>query len=121
MQLPLQITFKGIPHSDAVEASIREKAGKLDEFYTGIIGCRVVLDAQHHHKHKGNLYRVSLDITVPGKEIVVSRDQHDKRAREDIYVAIRDSFNAAKRQLEDYARTQRGDVKTHQTGRAEAS
>ena len=113
MQIPLQITFRGFPHSDAVEANIRQKAEKLEKFHHHIMSCRVVVEAKHHHHHKGNLYHVCVDITAPHKELVVSRDHHDEHAHEDVYVAIRDAFNAATRQLEDYARTQRGDVKTH--------
>ena len=113
MQIPLQITFRGIPHSDAVEAKIREKASKLDRFYSHIMSCRVAVEAEHHHHHQGNLYHIRIDITTPRKELVISREHYDKQAHEDIYVAIRDAFNAATRQLEDYSRVQRGEVKTH--------
>jgi len=112
MQTPLQITFRGFPHSDAVEANIRRKAEKLDNFDGHIMSCRVVVEAKHHHHHKGNLYHVRIDLTTPRNELVVSREHHDEHAHEDVYVAIRDAFNAALRQLEDYARTRRGDVKT---------
>jgi ribosomal subunit interface protein len=113
MQIPLQITFRGIPHSDAVEAKIREKASKLDRFHTHIMSCRVAVEAEHQSHHQGNQYHIRIDITTPRKEIVISREHHDKKAYEDIYVAIRDAFNAATRQLEDYARIQQGKVKTH--------
>ena len=113
MEIPLQITFRGIPHSDAVEAKIREKASKLDRFYSHIMSCRVAVEAEHQHHHQGNQYHIRIDITTPRKELVISREHHDKQAHEDIYVAIRDAFNAATRQLEDYSRVQRGDVKTH--------
>lgn len=113
MQIPLQITFRGIPHSDAVEAKIREKASKLDRFHSHIMGCRVAVEAEHHHHHQGNQYHIRIDITTPRKELVISREHHDKQAYEDIYVAIRDAFNAATRQLEDYARIQQGKIKTH--------
>lgn len=113
MQNPLQITFRGFPHSDAVEANIREKAEKLNKFYPHIMGCAVVVEAEHHHHHQGNLYHVRIDIKTPRKEIVVSREHHDKQAHEDVYVTIRDAFNSARRQLEDHNRTQRGHVKTH--------
>lgn len=114
MQIPLQITFRGIPHSEAVEAKIREKASKLDRFHSHIMSCRVAVEAEHHHHHQGNQYHIRIDITTPGKELVISREHHDKQAYEDIYVAIRDAFNVATRQLEDYARIQRGDIKTHE-------
>lgn len=113
MQIPLQITFRGIPHSDAVEAKIREKVSKLDKFHSHIIACRVAVEAEHHRHHQGNQYHIRIDITTPRKELVISREHHDKQAYEDVYVAIRDAFNAAIRQLEDYARIQRGQVKTH--------
>ena len=109
MQIPLQITFRGIPHSDAVEAKIREKVGKLDRFHSHIIGCRVAVEAEHYSHHQGNQYHIRIDITTPRKELVISREHHDKKS----YEAIRDAFNAAARQLEDYARVQQGKVKTH--------
>lgn len=110
----MQITFRGFPHSDAVEANIREKAEKLNEFYPRIMSCRVVVEAKHHHHYKGNLYHVRIDLMVPQKELVVSREQHDEHGHEDVYVAIRDAFKAARRQLEDHARQQRGDTKAHE-------
>lgn len=113
MQIPLQITFRGIPPSEFVEAKIREKAGKLDKFHSHIMSCRVAVEAEHHHHHQGNLYHIRIDITTPNKEIVISKEHHDKKAHEDVYVAIRDAFDAAIRQVEDYARIQRGEVKTH--------
>ena len=113
MQIPLQITFRGIPHSDAVETKIREKANKLERFYSHIMSCRVAVESEHHRHHQGNQYHIRIDITTPRKELVISREHHDKKAYEDVYVAIRDAFNAAVRLLEDYARIQRGKVKSH--------
>lgn len=113
MQIPLQITFRGIPHSDAVEARIREKVSKLDRFHSHIMSCRVAVESEHHRHHQGNQYHIRIDITTPRRELVVSREHHDKKAYEDIYVAIRDAFNVAARLLEDYARIQHGKVKTH--------
>ena len=113
MQVPLEITFRGVPHSDAVETRIREKAAKLEQFCDNIISCRVAVEAEHHHQHQGNLYKVRIDLSVPQKHIVVSRDHHDKQSHEDFYVALRDAFAAATRQLEEHMRIQRGQVKVH--------
>lgn len=114
MQVPLEITFHGLPHSDALEARIREKTAKLEQFCDRIISCKVAVEAAHHHHHQGNLYHVRIDLSVPSKHIVVSRERHDRQAHEDVYVAVRDAFEAAKRQLEEYVRIQRGEVKNHQ-------
>lgn len=114
MQIPLQISFRGMEPSEAVEANVREKAEKLDHYFDRIMGCRVMVEAHHHHHHKGSIYHVRIDITVPGHELVVSREPTEHQSHEDVYVAIRDAFDAAKRQLEDHARRRRGDVKTHE-------
>jgi ribosomal subunit interface protein len=115
MQIPLQITFRNIEHSDFIEAGIREKAEKLEQFVEHMTSCRVVVEAPHKHHNKGVIYRVKIDITLPGKEIVVNHHSDEHHAHEDVYVAIRDAFDAARRQLEDYIRRQRGKVKRHET------
>lgn len=114
MKLPLQITFHQMEPSAALEAQIREHAGRLDRFYDGIMACRVLVEASHRRHHKGNLYRVRIDLTVPGKELVVTRDPHEHQAHQDPYVSIRDAFDAVRRQLEDHARVQRAATKFHE-------
>lgn len=114
MKLPLRIGFRNMDTSPAVEAAIRERAGRLDRFFDRIIGCRVTVEAPHKHQRKGKLYAVTIDLTVPGDEIVVNHTSPRSHAHEDVYVAIRDAFNAATRLLEEHARKSRGDVKTHE-------
>ena len=109
MLLPLQIVFRDVARSEAVETVIREKAEKLGQFFDRIMSCRVTVGIIQKHKHQGKLFNIRVDLTVPGSEIVVNRDK-----AEDVYVAIRDAFDAAKRKLEEYARRIRGEVKTHE-------
>ena len=108
MQTPLQISLHGIEPSDALYAAIHEKAQKLERYYSRITSCRVVLELAGRHKHLGKQFAARIDLTVPGREIAATR-QHD----EDPQIALRDAFDAVRRQLEDYAREQRGDVKQH--------
>jgi ribosomal subunit interface protein len=108
MRLPLQVTFRNIPSSEAIESNINEKAAKLDRFYDRIMSCRVVVDSTQRRQHQGKLYGVRIDITVPRKELAVTREEN-----EDVYVAIRDAFDTASRRLEEHARRERGDVKIH--------
>lgn len=139
MKIPLQITFRHMAPSAAIEENIRDKAAKLDELHDGIMGCRVAVEAPHQHHHKGKAYVVRIDLTVPGGELVINREpkrlvpkksngaaepekefteSHEPSkhaAHEDIYVAIRDAFNAAGRKLQDHARRRRGKVKVHET------
>ncbi len=83
------------------------------------MGCRVVVQAPHKHHHQGNLFHVRIDLTVPDEELVVSRERHDQQSHEDAYVVIRDAFNALQRQLEDYVRRRRGEVKIHPNDQAQ--
>jgi cold shock CspA family protein/ribosome-associated translation inhibitor RaiA len=114
MKIPLQISFSNMTPSDAVEARIRKLAGKLDRFHDRIMSCRVVVSAPNRRGRQGNLYKVSVDAKLPGREIAVNRNPPQHHAHEDVYVAIRDAFEALSRRVEDVARERRGDVKTHQ-------
>lgn len=106
MKLDLQITARNFELTELIREQIKEKAEKLDSFYSRIMRCRVVVEVPHRHKHKGILYDVHIYMTVPGGELVIKREPH-----EDIFVTIRNAFDAARRQLEDYSRKQRGDTK----------
>lgn len=109
MKLQLQITAHNIELNEFIKEDIREKAEKLDNFYDQIMRCRVVVDVPHRHKHEGILYDVHIYMTLPGAELIIKREPN-----EDLAVAIRDAFDAARRKLEDFARRQRGDVKHHE-------
>ncbi|MGD8885623.1 MAG: ribosome-associated translation inhibitor RaiA [Gammaproteobacteria bacterium] len=115
MKLPLEITFRHMERSDALTANIEERAAQLDKFVDNIMRCHVVVESPHQHKQQGKIFKISIDLTVPGHEITVSRDRHKNHAHEDPYVAIRDAFDAAKRQLQNLSTKRRGDVKYHET------
>jgi ribosomal subunit interface protein len=117
MTIPLQVTFKDFPPSTAVEQRIRERVDRLERFHKRIIECRVVVEAPHRRHVKGKLYHLNIVILIPGGEVVVNNESHDKQAHEDIYVAIRDAFGAAERQLEDHVRVKGGKVKAHEAPR----
>ena len=106
MQVPLQITVRDFPQSEALEARIREKAANLGELHPRITSCRVTVEESRKHRQQGRHFQVSLDVRVPGREIVVNRAHH-----EDAYVALRDAFDSVKRQLEEIGRARRGVIK----------
>lgn len=102
MSVPLQITFRDIPHSAAVEAKIRQRAERLTSRTNRITGCHVVLEAPHRHHKKGFGFNVRIELSVPGEHIVVGRDHTGGPTHADMYVAIRDAFDAATRRLENH-------------------
>ncbi len=115
MRLPLQITYRDMLPSEAVDRCIRERAARLDQFCDRIMSCRVVVESRHHRHRQGALYHIGIDLTAPGDEIVVSREPATHRSHEDVYVAIRDAFDALRRRLEDYMRRHRRQVKAHES------
>jgi ribosome-associated translation inhibitor RaiA len=117
MMLPLQITFRHMDPSPALESRIRQLASKLEKFSAQIVRCHVIVEPPAHHPHQGFLYDFRIDITVPGEEIAIRHAHPADHAHEDPYVALRDAFRAARRMLEDYERKRRRDVKTHPEAR----
>jgi cold shock CspA family protein/ribosome-associated translation inhibitor RaiA len=116
MQVPLQIVFEHIGHSDTLEAAVRAEAQRLERFHDRITSARVVIARPQHRHHKGDTYCVRVHVAVPGgKHIDVSRDPAATGRHEDAHVTIRDAFDAAGRQLQDQVRMLEGKVKAHET------
>ena len=131
--IPTQVTFRGLAHSDALEADIRKRIAWLEQFYAGIVGCRVLVEMPHRHRHDGRHFHVRIEVTVPGgAPIVVShepslhgplKDVEEAAHRKETEiagvhryarVAVHQAFDAARRRLQDFVREQRGAVKTHE-------
>lgn len=99
----LQITYRHLAPSEAVSAKIQQRYQKLQQFCDRIIHCQVIVEAPHQNHHKGNLYTVKIILTLPQKELVVGQDSSRDRSHENAYIAIRDAFDVAERQLKRYA------------------
>lgn len=132
MNIPLQVTFRNMKHSEAVDAYIREEVAKLEEFFDQIIGCHVVVEIPHQHHDRGNPFHIRINLEVPGSDLVVNQQPNlhghgvdvgaERLFKElelegrlkDAYVALSDAFKTARRQLQDYVRRHRDEVKIHQ-------
>ena len=112
MKIPTEITFKGIEHSDSVEAACQRWAARLEHMYDRITKCNVTISQPHKLHRHGSEFNVSVVLEVPGSEIAATHIRH-----EDIYVAVADAFRAARRQLADQVDQRRGFVKTNVVGR----
>lgn len=107
MQRPLQITSRDFALTSAIEAEVRSKVATLEHFYERIGGCHVTLEGTVDHHHRGGPFKVRIDMTLPGAELSVNHQDED-----DLAIAIRSAFDAARRKLQDYVHKQRGDVKS---------
>lgn len=108
MQVPVQVTFRDVKHSEEVNDHINQKVEKLNQVADTIISCHVVIEYASKQQQNGKLYNARIVTNVPNKELV-STHNHD----ENMYVAIRDAFEDMMRQLEEYSNMHHGRKKHH--------
>lgn len=111
MKFPLQVQFRDIEKSDFIYNDIWDHAEKLERFFDRITFCEVVVSAPHRHHHQGRIYHIQIRMGLPGEDVFVSTDPEKNHSHEDVYVAIRDAFDATRRRLEDMVRQERGFIK----------
>lgn len=132
MKLPLQITFRNVKSSAMVEEWIQAEAAKLKTFYSQIMACRVAIEVPHRHHKNGKSFHIRIDLTLPGKEIVIEREPvpirrprtigegdaliklHAMPPHHDLHLVIHGAFKAAARRIHDFARYQRGHVRARE-------
>lgn len=112
MQTPLEIAFKHVEPTEEIKDLIEEKARHLETFYDGITSCHVYVRAPHQGQRTGNLYEVTIEVRVPGTELVVRNNQHDVPEHEHLRVAVRDAFAAMAKEIKRWKDQRTGDVKT---------
>lgn len=115
MTIPVKITFRHMETSAAVETRVHELAGHLGVFSDRILACKVVVDSPHRHHHQGKVFAVKVQLELPGEDVVVDMERPQRDGHEDVYVVLRDAFDAAKRQLQQRMSTLRGDTKRRET------
>lgn len=107
MKRPSQITFHGVDAGEELRALIEEKIARLETLHDGLLGVRVAVERPHQHQRLGRLYVVRVELTLPGRELVVAREQGDAESHENALIAVRDAFRAAERQLRDFVEARR--------------
>jgi cold shock CspA family protein len=118
MDTPVEIVFHNMPPSPAVEAEIRDWIEKLERMHNRLIGCRVTVEQLYRQQRTGNVYDVRIELSVPGGDVVISREANRARERYadpgDVTMALRGALRTAERRLVEFKRKQRGDVKMHE-------
>lgn len=115
MKTLLEVTYRAIAPSEAIDRVIRERAAKLERFFPRIISCRVIVEQlARRERARALVFHVRVQVRVPEGEFLGDKEPAPQRFHEDVFIAIRDAFDAVGRELEDFARRERGDVKTHE-------
>jgi ribosomal subunit interface protein len=116
MQTPLQLTFRSMAHSDALAAHLEQRAEKLEQFFDRMISCHVVVKLAGHHSRCGDRYQFSINVGLPGHELLVTHVPAEDHDPESAYVSADRAFDEAERQLEDWVRRQRDQRREPATG-----
>ena len=107
MQTPLQLTFRGMARSDALASHLERRAEKLEHLFHRVISCHVVVKLAGHHSRSGDRYEFSINVGLPGHELLVTHEPPRDHSPESAYVSADRAFDEAERQLEDWVRRQR--------------
>jgi len=107
VRVPVQLTFRGMAYSDALDAHVRLRAEKLEQLFDRIVSCRVVVELVGHHHRHGDRFHVSINLDLPGHEILVEHARSDDQGPETVYAAVDRAFYDALREIEEWARHER--------------
>lgn len=112
MDVPPEIAFRDVEPKDALKDEIEDRIADLEKVYSRLTSCRVMVEST---SNGGSVerFKVRIDMTVPGNELVVRREPSAQGPRQDVFTAVDEAFDTARRSLREFARKQRGDVKSH--------
>jgi ribosome-associated translation inhibitor RaiA len=100
MQPTITLSYRHVEHSGALEDRARKLGARLERFSDRIMQCHMTLEGPGGGHDGGPGYLVKIDLTVPGAQIHADSLHVDGAGHKDIYLALRDAFNSAKRQLQ---------------------
>ncbi len=113
MQKPLELTFKDIDRSDAIESLVHEKVDRLEQFCDNITSCFVIIEKPQKHQSSGNPFKVVIEVRIPpNKNLVVRRDPGEGEMHDPLDAVVRDAFAAMERQVKKTTELQRNEMKT---------
>ena len=102
MQVPLELTIKGVTDSNAIEEIIHGRIEKLEKIYDNIISCRVAIEKTLKDQQSGNPYRIRLNLRIPkNREIIIKRAPGGNPDNGNLGAMVRDAFDTAQRQLKE--------------------
>lgn len=114
MSIDPVITWRNMPHSEAVDAIVRERFAAIARLEPRLIRGRVVFDAPHKRRVSGRGFDVRIHLELPGPDIDVARSVRQGEAADDVLRAVNAAFSALERRLKERRREKGGkEVKHH--------
>jgi len=111
MDSPLQVTFLGFTHTPDLDGLIRTSAFALEaDAGNHLTSCHVFVECAHQHHSEKPVFHARINLELPGGVLAVNREHHAQHSHEDAFIAVRDAFDAASRQITDWKRRRNGDA-----------
>jgi len=101
MQSPITLMFRHIERTGGLEASAREIAQRLLRFNERITQCHVLVEGRAVGESQAPPYSVKIHLSVPSAQIHAGSLLDGSGQQSDVYTALREAFNDAKRQLQE--------------------
>ena len=95
--IPLKLTLRHSGHSAGLLEEVQRGSDRLAELRARVSRCDVLLESPSHHHRHGSQWRARIDLTIPGKEILV-----DHALAEDPYSAVHQAFAIAAQKIESF-------------------
>ena len=111
LDVPFQVTYRGLDPSRSITYLLQKRVAWLAHFSRQLMSCRILVEAPPY-LHQGNLFSVRIHLQLAGAVVDVSRRSPLHSADKDVHVCIREAFDEARRELEDYERRRRRDIKS---------
>ena len=114
MQIEPTISYRNIDHSPAVDQLVQRRIAMLERRDDRITGCEVTLEAPQKKKRHGRVFRVRLNLHLPGPDLSFSRETGQGSAQDDLILAVNRAFSAAEKALKKRKKVMgRVEVKHH--------
>lgn len=114
MEMPMDVTYREVTRTDALDRVIRRQADKLERVCDHIVSAHLAIERPQRHQRSGSPFRVRLDVRVPpGHEVVVTREPGEGDLHDPLPAVVRTVFGRAERRLRSLVAEQRGEVKRH--------
>lgn len=112
MQIPLELNFHDVSRSEWSEDLIRERVSRLERYADDIISCHVIVSQPHRHQHKGNPYRVSIEVRLPRNRRLAVVEEPDDVVAEDAHLhpVIVNAFSTMEKRLKNTGEPRRRDA-----------
>jgi nucleotide-binding universal stress UspA family protein len=104
---PFEIAYRDVEPAVAVEERVLKGLARLEKIAPDVVRCRVTVGRRSHGNRKGDLYDVGVVLTVPGREVAITRTPPTHKAGETLGAAVADAFEKARKQLLESRREER--------------